>query len=64
MQQTEIKITVYNPTSDPTNFTADVYVDGRRVYCGEGGSTYKGALIEGMNWIQAMMIHKEEPKVS
>lgn len=32
----EIKILTFNPTTDNTKFVSDIYVNGRRVICGQG----------------------------
>jgi hypothetical protein len=49
--QVEIKIVLFNPTTDPNNFAADVYVDGNRQFCGKGGKNAADALQEATDWI-------------
>lgn len=49
--QTEIKIIVYNPTTDDANFVADVYIDGERTFFGKGGQTKLEAIREAGAWV-------------
>ncbi len=62
--QHQYDITLYNPTMDPTNFAADVYMEVGsrkqrvRVHCGCGGQTPAQAMQEATDFIKEDLAQK------
>ena len=54
--QVEIKAILFNPTTDPNVWAADVYVNNVRVYCGKGHRNRLDAQKEAGEYILAIQL--------
>lgn len=54
--QKEIKIVLFQPTTNPNNYAADVYVDGERKHCGKGGQTANQAVREAIEFAEPLAL--------
>lgn len=48
----KIEMSFYNPTLDTTKYAVDVYVDGKREYCGSGGKSIPECLKEVNHFVE------------